>query len=123
MDIEKELTITAVCQFKNMGIKKDKSIDVSFIFPYDERANIIKAVLMVAQDVRVLAKLPHQKPLDLGYYKIYNLSMDRDGQTTLKLNTLLEYAKVDNVNEIVANEDTLLQLRLSASVIVEDEEE
>ncbi len=114
-----KITAKAIGTFDGMSVKKDKSIDLIFIFPFDQRGEALKTTLFVSQDIRVLARVGKEKPVELGYFKFKNFNFNSHGESKLKLQAFLEYVNMDNVNSI-ANNDTLLNLRFEAEIEVEE---
>ena len=50
------IEVTAVGNFEGTNVKKNKSMDLKFIFGIEERSNIIQAVMLVGQDISVFTK-------------------------------------------------------------------
>lgn len=112
----------AIGTFDGMTVRKNKSIDLTFIFPFDQRAEALKTTLFVSQDIRVLAKVGKEKPIELGYFRFNNFNFNSHGESKVKLSAFLEYVNMENVNSIADNE-VLLTIMFVSEIEVEDEEE
>jgi glutathione peroxidase-family protein len=115
----KDLTITAIGQYKSFNIKNNKSVDLSFKFSYDERINMVQAISFIGQNVTILAKKGAEKPVKLGMFNFHELKIDRDGEATIKFNSDVDYVFTENVNAIVGK-DELLKIRMQANIIMEE---
>lgn len=115
-----KFVVNAVGQYHAFNIKNNKGVDLSFKFSYDERINILKTITFVGQNVEIQAKKGAGKPVKLGMYNFQELKMDRDGETTLKFTSEVDYVYTENVNEIVGK-DELLKIHMVANIIMEEE--
>lgn len=121
MDKTETIGITAIGLYDGHVVKKNKLVVLKFKFSYDERINMIKAIAFVGQNVKIIAKIGSEKAKPLGIYNFQELKIDRDGQAMVTFSTELEYVENENLSEIVGDE--LLKIRMSADVIVEDNED
>lgn len=117
-----DLKVSAVGQYNGFNIKNNKSVDLSFKFSFEEKTNIIKTILFTGQNVKILARKGSNKPVKLGLFNFQELKIDRDGESTLKFNSEVDYVYVENINEIVGK-DELLKIKMEANVILEDQEQ
>ena len=74
----------------------------------------------VNNDVEIIAKLPNEKPVSLGMFRIKNIVFDGDGESTIKFNSLDQNVELDNLSKIITNEK--FQIRMCSMVELEDED-
>lgn len=108
--------------YLNFAIKKNKTVRLSFNFSYEERINAIKAIALVGQDIKITAKLLQNPPVILGQFLFYSLKLDRDGQTTLVLDSEIDSVDVKNINSIIDDEN-LLKLKFDSLIELEGEQD
>jgi len=116
--MEKKIVVKEVVNYKGHSVRANGSVDLSFSAMYDELVNSIECLQMLNNDVVIVAKLPNEKPIDLGMYRIKNISFDDDGESTLKFNSLDLNVELDNLSKIITNEK--FQVRMSATVELEE---
>lgn len=114
----KNIKIQTVAHYKGHSISENGAVNLSFRFAYDELVNVIMANQLLNNDVTVLAKLPDEKPVRLGLFRIKAINIDGDGESVIKLNGLNDFIEVDNLNKIVTKD--LFKIKMSADV--EEEE-
>lgn len=116
--MEKKIVVKEVVNYKGHSVRANGSVDLSFSAMYDELVNSIECLQMLNNDVVIVAKLPNEKPIDLGMYRIKNISFDDDGESTLKFNSLDLNVELDNLSKIITNEK--FQVRMTATVELEE---
>jgi hypothetical protein len=119
----KEVKVKAVGEFNGQSTKPNKSIDLSFKFPYSELVNSVQTLQMLNENITVSAKIGDEKPIKLGMFTLNGLNFDRDGEAVLKLNSMLDYVEADNLNTIAAlGKGEQFHILFKASVEEEGEE-
>lgn len=116
------IEVTAVGNFEGTNVKKNKSMDLKFIFGIEERSNIIQSVMLVGQDISVFTKKGKEKAKFLGVFRFNSLHVDRDGETKITFNTMTEDAKMDAINEMIENSE-YIKVKMVADVEMEDKED
>jgi hypothetical protein len=114
-----DFILTAIGQYNSFNIKNNKSVDLSFKFSYDERINIVKSITFVGQNIEIVAKKGGNKPVKLGLFTFQELKIDRDGESTIKFNSEVDYVYTENINEIVSK-DELIKVKMKANIIMEE---
>jgi hypothetical protein len=115
----KNITIQAVANYKGHSISENGAVNLSFKFAYDELVHVILINQMLNNDVIVSAKLPDEKPIKLGMFRVKQITIDGDGESVVKFNGLNDYIEVDNLNHIVTKD--LFKIKMSANVEEENE--
>ena len=72
---------------------------------YSELPNTIKLMQMLNNDVNIKAKVPGGKPMKLGFFRVKQIVIDGDGESTIKFNGLNDYIEMDNLNLLPLNTD------------------
>lgn len=116
-----KITVKSVASYKGHSLKENGNVDLSLKFKYDELIHTIQLTQMLNNDVNVSVRLPNQKPMALGLFRIKNISIDGDGETSLKLNSLNDFVEIDNLNNLVTKE--AFQAKFAAEIESEDEED
>jgi hypothetical protein len=72
-------------------------------------------------DTTITVKLPDEKPMKLGSFRVREVKIDHDGEGGLKFNSMSDYVDIDNLNKLVGTE--FFTVMFTADVEVEEEEE
>lgn len=115
---EKKIVVKEVVNYKGHSVRANGSVDLSFSSMYDELTNSIQCLQMLNNDVNIVAKLPNEKPVELGMFRIKNISFDDDGESTLKFNSLDQNVELNNLSNIITNEK--FQIKMSALIELEE---
>lgn len=113
-----KITVTSVATYKGHSLKENGNVDLTLKFKYDELVKTIQLTQMLNNDVKIVAKLPGDKPIALGMFRIKSINIDGDGESTLKLNSLNDFVEVDNLNSLVTKE--AFQVKFAADIESED---
>ena len=120
------VTITAVGTYDGHTTKKNRIMELKLKFSYDERISSAQMVMLVGQNIEVHAKPAGKKPLKLGSFNFNGMSIDRDGQTVLKLSSDIDYVEHENIVALISSvgdDNDLLKIKLAAEIEVEETEE
>lgn len=112
--------VKAVGQYKGHNLNENGSVNVSFKFKYDQLVNVIPLTQMLSNDVKISVKLPDAKAVKLGMFRLKSISIDDDGESVVKFNSLVDFVEVNNLNSIVTKES--FKLRFVAEIELEEEE-
>lgn len=113
--------VNAQANYKGHSLSENGSVNLSMKFKYDNLVNTIKLTQMLNNDVNITVKLPDEKPLKLGMFRIKHIAIDDDGESVVKFNGLNQFVEVDNLNNIVTKE--LFKAKFEAEIEEEDEDE
>ena len=114
----KIVKIKSIAKYNGHNFKANKSVDLNFLFNYDELVNYIQLVQLLNENTDIIVKIEDKKPIKLGSFMINQISIDHDGQAKIRFNSLLDYVEADSINELVGE---TFQIILKAAV--EDAEE
>lgn len=109
--------VKLVVGYKGHNISANGSVNLTLCADYSELKNTIMAMQMLNNDVKIKAKLPGANAIKLGSFRIRDIRIDGDGESTIKFNGLNDYIEMDNLNALVTSE------RFNAMFEAEIEEE
>lgn len=116
-----KITVQSVATYKGHSLKENGNINLTLKFKYDELVKTIQLAQMLNNDVKVAVRLPGESSISLGMFRIKNISIDDDGESTLKLNSLNDFVEVDNLNSLVTKE--AFQIKFVTEIEKEEEDE
>lgn len=122
---EMTVKVKEVVKYSGHSLSANGSVNFTLKASYSELTNTIQAMQMLNNDVNIKAKLPNSKPMKLGMFRIKQIVIDGDGESTLKFNGLNDYIEMDNLNVLPLNSDDNKEfvIMMEADVEMEDEEE
>lgn len=116
-----KIDVKEVVNYKGHSVRANGSVDISFSAMYDEITNSIKCLQMLNNDVTIIAKLPNEKPIKLGVFRIKSILFDNDGESILKFNSIDTSVELDNLGKIITNEK--FQMKMTAEIEEEENDE
>ena len=115
--------VKEVVKYGGHSLSANGSVNFTLKASYSELTNTIQAMQMLNNDVNIKAKLPAGKPMKLGMFRIKQIIIDGDGESTLKFNGLNDYIEMDNLNLLPLNNDDKKEFVIIMEAEVETEEE
>lgn len=120
----KQISVKQVVKYAGHSLSANGSVNFTLKSGYSELVNTIQLMQMLNNDVIVKAKVSgKQKPLKLGMFRIKQLVIDGDGESTIKFNGLNDYVEMDNLNLLPMNNDDNKLFVVRAEALIEEEEE
>lgn len=117
----KKIDVKEVVNYKGHSVKANGSVDLSFSAMYDEITNSMQLLQLLNNDVTIIAKLPGDKPMNLGMFRVKAVIFDGDGESTLKFNSIDTSVEFDNINKMITSEK--FQVKMTANIEEEDDGE
>lgn len=119
------LKVKELVQYKGHSLSANGSVNFTLKAQYSSLPSTIKLMAMLNNDISVKAKLPGKKPMKLGSFRIKQITIDGDGESTIKFNGLNDYIEMDNLNILPTNgEDSkefVVLMETDAEVETEEE--
>ncbi len=115
--------VKEVVQYKGHSLSANGSVNFSLKASYSELTNTIKAMQMLNNDVNIKAKIPGEKPIKLGSFRIKQIIIDDDGESVIKFNGLNDYIEMDNLNLLPLNSDDNKEFVVLMEAEIEEEED
>lgn len=120
----KEIRVREVVSYGGHSLSANGSVNLTLKAKYGELVNTIGTLQMLNNDITIKAKLPGQKAMQLGMFRLKSVSIDDDGDSTLKFNGLNDFIEMDNLNLLpTKNDDGDGTFAVMLSAEIEDEEE
>lgn len=114
--------VKEVVSYKGHSLSSNGSVNFSIKAQYSELTNTIQLMQMLNNDVSLKAKVPGEKPIKLGYFRIKQIIIDGDGESTIKLNGINDYIEMDNLNVLPLNTDDNKEFVVLFETEIEEEE-
>lgn len=116
------IKVKEVVKYAGHSLSANGSVNFTLKASYYELTNTIQMMQMLNNDVVIKAKLPGGKPMKLGMFRIKQIMIDGDGESTLKFNGLNDYIEMDNLNVLPLNSDENKEFVIVAEAEIENEE-
>ena len=116
------IKVKEVVKYAGHSLSANGSVNFTLKASYSELTNTIQLMQMLNNDVIIKAKLPGGKPMKLGMFRIKQIVIDGDGESTLKFNGLNDYIEMDNLNVLPLNNDENKEFVIVAEAEIENEE-
>ena len=100
-----KVKVKEVVKYGGHSLSANGSVNFTLKAQYSELANTIQLMQMLNNDVSIKAKIPSGSPMKLGFFRVKQIVIDDDGESTIKLNGLNDYIEMDNLNLLPLNSD------------------
>ena len=117
------IKVKEVVKYGGHSISANGSVNFTLKAAYSELANSIQLMQMLNNDVGIKAKVPGGNPMKLGFFRVKQIVIDGDGESTIKFNGLNDYIEMDNLNLLPLNTDENKEfvVLMEAEIEMEDE--
>ena len=100
-----KVKVKEVVKYGGHSLSANGSVNFTLKAQYSELSNTIQLMQMLNNDVSIKAKIPSGSPMKLGFFRVKQIVIDGDGESTIKLNGLNDYIEMDNLNLLPLNSD------------------
>lgn len=100
-----KVKVKEVVKYGGHSLSANGSVNFTLKAQYSELANTIQLMQMLNNDVGIKAKIPNGSPMKLGFFRVKQIVIDGDGESTIKFNGLNDYIEMDNLNLLPLNSD------------------
>lgn len=100
-----KVKVKEVVKYGGHSLSANGSVNFTLKAQYSELSNTIKLMQMLNNDVSIKAKIPGDSPMKLGFFRVKQIIIDGDGESTIKFNGLNDYIEMDNLNLLPLNSD------------------
>ena len=115
--------VKEVVKYGGHSLSANGSVNFTLKAAYSELTNSIKLMQMLNNDVNIKAKIPNSKPMKLGMFRIKQIVIDGDGESTIKFNGLNDYIEMDNLNLLPLSSDDNKEFVVLMEAEIEETEE
>lgn len=116
------IKVKEVVEYKGHSLSANGSVNFTLKAQYSELTKTIQLMQMLNNDVSIKAKVPGGSPMKLGFFRVKQIVIDGDGESTIKFNGLNDYIEMDNLNLLPLNTDENKQFVVLMEAEIEEEE-
>lgn len=116
------IKVKEVVQYAGHSLRANGSVNFTVKAMYSELTNSIQMMQMLNNDVSLKARVAGQKPMSLGYFRIQEIKVDGDGESTIKFNGISDNIEMDNLNNLPLNDSDAKQFTILAVAEIELED-
>lgn len=117
------IKIKEVVRYGGHSLSSNGSVNLTLKAQYSELASTIKLMQLLNNDIDIKAKVPGSKAMRLGSFRIKQITIDGDGESSVKFNSISDYVEMDNLNVLPLNSDDNKEFVILAEGEVEEAEE
>lgn len=110
----KTIKVKEVVTYAGHSLRANGSVNLTVKAMYSELTNSIQMMQMLNNDVDLRAKVADGKPMRLGYFRIQEIKVDGDGESTIKFNGISDNIEMDNLNNLPLNDADTKQFTILA---------
>lgn len=120
---EQQIKIKEVVQNGGYSLKPSGAVDLTLVAEYGELVKTIQVLQMLNNDVTIKARIPEQKPMMLGSFRVKTVIVDGDGESKIKFNGLSDFIEMPNLNKLPLKSDDnpRFQILMEALIDLEDD--
>ena len=100
-----KVKVKEVVKYGGHSLSANGEVNFTLKAQYSELSNTIQLMQMLNNDVSIKAKIPGDSPMKLGFFRVKQIVIDGDGESTIKFNGLNDYIEMDNLNLLPLNSD------------------
>ena len=117
--------VKEIVKYGGHNLSANGSVNLTFKASYSELTNTIQLMQMLNNDVNIKAKIPGEKAMKLGMFRIKEIKVEGDGESIIKFNSLNDYTEMDNLNylPIKGSENEEFAVMMNAEIEIEKEGE
>lgn len=116
-----KIKVKEVVTYGGHSISANGAVNLTLKAQYSELVNTINVMPMLNNDVNIQAKFPQMVAMKLGSFRVKQLIIDDDGESTLKFNGITEYVEVDELNKLAMNDGKTNAFTVLMSAEIESE--
>lgn len=113
-------------EYSGHSIRNNGSVDLTLKAAYSQLSNTVMMMQLLNEDVTIKARIAAEnggKPFMLGSFRVKQITVSDDGESTLKFNGLKDYVETNNLNLLPLKSDEVSEFTILMEADIEDEEE
>ena len=110
----KKIRIKEFVRYNGHNVKSNTTVSLNFKAMYSELTKTIQVLQLLNNDVKITAG---DKPL--GTFRVKNVSVSDDGESTLKFESMADAVEMDNLNSLI-NLENEVAIVMESVVDLED---
>ena len=117
--------VKEIVKYGGHNLSANGSVNLTLRASYSELTSTIQLMQMLINDVNIKAKIPGEKVMKLGFFRIKDIRIDGDGESIIKFNGLNDYIEMDNLNllPVKGSENEEFAVLMDAEIEIEEEGE
>ena len=117
--------VKEIVKYGGHNLSANGSVNLTLRASYSELTSTIQLMQMLNNDVNIKAKIPGEKVMKLGFFRIKDIRIDGDGESIIKFNGLNDYIEMDNLNllPVKGSENEEFAVLMDAEIEIEAEGE
>ena len=117
--------VKEIVKYGGHNLSANGSVNLTLRASYSELTSTIQLMQMLNNDVNIKAKIPGEKVMKLGFFRIMDIRIDGDGESIIKFNGLNDYIEMDNLNllPVKGSENEEFAVLMDAEIEIEEEGE
>jgi hypothetical protein len=113
--------VKEIVKYDGHSVSANGSVNFNIKASYSELVKTISVMQMLNNDVNIKVKLPGNKPMRIGIFRIKQIVIDGDGESKIKFNGLNDFIEMDNLNKLPLNSDEMKEFTVLMEAEVEEE--
>ena len=101
----KKITVCGMFGYKGHSISANGSVNLTLKAQYSELTKSIQLLQMLNNDIALKVKKGADNSFKLGLFRLKSITFDGDGESVIKLNSLVDYVEVDNLSDIIGSDE------------------
>ena len=117
--------VKEIVKYGGHNLSANGSVNLTLRASYSELTSTIQLMQMLNNDVNIKAKIPGEKVMKLGFFRIKDIRIDGDGESIIKFNGWNDYIEMDNLNllPVKGSENEEFAVLMDAEIEIEEEGE
>ena len=117
--------VKEIVKYGGHNLSANGSVNLTLRANYSELTSTIQLMQMLNNDVNIKAKIPGEKVMKLGFFRIKDIRIDGDGESIIKFNGLNDYIEMDNLNllPVKGSENEEFAVMMDGEIEIEEEGE
>lgn len=120
--MEKEVKFKITGVYKGHSVKQNGIVELNLGFRYSELHLSVLNTQLLNENVSLYAKIDG-KVEQLGIFMIKNISIDHDGNSTIKYGSTIDNAETNKINDLSHKKSDEVMFLVKATIDLEEEEE
>ena len=115
--------VKEIVKYGGHNLSANGSVNLTLRASYSELTSTIQLMQMLNNDVNIKAKIPGEKVMKLGFFRIKDIRIDGDGESIIKFNGLNDYIEMDNLNllPVKGSQNEEFAVSMDAEIEIADE--
>ena len=119
--MSEKLKVKQVVKYGGHSASANGAINLTLKAEYSELVNTVSLFQMLNNDVLLKAKIPGNRPVKLGVFRIKQIIVDGDGESIIKFNSIKDFIETDELNALPTNDSDVKEFAVLYEAEIEKE--